>query len=1021
MTYLRVLVGRWSRRDRLAVLVIALTVALLVGAALLVVAAGDQTHSLAAEHEGNASIVGYDSVDRASQAADPDDVVLPTATAVGPEGDTDRIVGIPADAPALGLSTQPDGTVAPDANGETWRLEGSGETTTTEVEPANASDGVVPPTWLRTTPETLEEVGPTGALVVSPADGDGNEDREGAPVVGALEFFTQGADDVLGIVRTGVAAAGVIVAATLSSVVRMTIRDRARTIRVARATGAPPRRIRAALAARAGAIAAAGGVLGYAIGVVVTNAAVTAAIVVGLPTTLSVTVTPDLVRFVAAMLAAIILVGIATGYVTARAATTKPPALVGRDGHDRGSSTPSGRLRRIGGGVRDRLEPTVLAVRTILPATATLSTFAVIVLLVASLGTIGASLSTTGTTVADPDASHPAESRVSADYAETLAERGVPASPEILLFASHGEEPYLVRGVDYAAFESVSDARIVDGDPPADDEEAVVGVELADALGLEPGDELAVGGSTDPAVGIVTVAGTVETGGFADHQLLVSLPTARHLSGLESDEVNQIRTTATGASDAAQTAETAETESATVVDLEAPDHVRPGETVSVEATVWNPTAETAERELEATIGEAEQRRSVELGGYERRTVTFELSAPPAGEYELSVGDDETTVAVDDAPPLESLSLPESGPTGASLSVPVRETTGDPVSNATVEIGNRTAETGSDGVARIELPETPGTYDATVYAGERERNETIRVAHDADPEPTTSLSISPSSPSVHAQPTATVDLENPWDRPLETEVELDGAGTTDRTAVTLEPGETATRTATLSRQPPGEHTVTVGAGDRTLATAEYEVVGDDRVVSALAASGHHRSDGGVESAVEYAMGNLQVLLSALTGLAAVTVVGATSAVLARAIRARRRTLAIYRATGASPGRVLAVVLGDAARIGVVAAAAAVGIGIVALEALAATGQLTAFGISLEPRPTATVALGVFAGGLVLTLLAALVATLPLVWRSPASLLSEPSAGPTTTDRRARLDSERERKREREPEPAIDSSD
>lgn len=1001
MTYLRVLVGRWSRRDRLAVLVIALTVALLVGASLLVVAAGDQTRSLAAEHEGNASVVGYDSVDRASQDAGPDDVVLPTATAVGPEGDTRRIVALPADTPALGLPDQPDGTVAPDAEGETWRLEGSDGTTTTAVEPANASDAILPPTWLQTTPGTLEDVGPTGALVVSPVDGGGNEDRGGAPLVGALEFFTQGADDVLGIVRTGVAAAGVIVAATLSSVVRMTIRDRARTIRVARATGASPRRIRVAFAARAGTIGAAGGVLGYAIGVVVTNAAVTAAIVVGLPTTLSVTVTPELVRFVAAMLASITLFGIGTGYVTARAATTKPPARVGRDGSDGGSSAPSGRLRRVGSGVRNRLGPTVLAARTVVPTAATLSTFAVIVLLVASLGTIGASLSTAGTTVADPDASHPAESRVSVDFAETLAERGVPASPEILLFASHGEEPYLVRGVDYAAFESVSDARIADGDPPVGDEEAVVGVELADALEVEPGDELAVGGSTEPAMDVVTVVGTVETGGFADHQLLVSLPTARHLAGLESDEVNQIRTTATGGSN---TSEAGEPET-TVVDLEAPNHVHPDETVSVEATVWNPTAEPVERELEATIGETEQHRTVELEGHERRTVTFELPTPPAGKYELSVGDDEAAIIVTDAPPLDSLSLPESGPTGASLSIPVRETTGGPVSNATVEIGNRTAETGTDGVARIELPETPGTYDATVRADERERNETVRVAHDANPEPATSLSISPSSPSVHAQPTATVELENPWDRPLETPIELAGPGTTDRTTVALEPDETATRTAALSRQPPGEYGVAVATGNRTLATAEYEVVGDDRVVSALAASGYHRSDGGVESAVEYAMGNLQVLLGALTGLAAVTVVGATSAVLARAIRARRRTLAIYRATGASPGRVLAIVLGDAARIGVVASAAAVGIGIVALEALAAAGRLTAFGISLGPRPTTTVALGVFAGGLVLTLLAALVATLPLVWRSPASLLSEPSARPAANDDRERPGSER----------------
>ncbi|MFU8866711.1 ABC transporter permease, partial [Natronococcus sp.] len=582
----------------------------------------------------------------------------------------------------------------------------------------------------------------------------------------------------------------------------------------------------------------------------------------------------------------------------------------------------------------------------------------------------------------------------------------------ILLFASHDEEPYLVRGVDYAAFERVSGARIADGSPPAGDEEAVVGVELADALEVEPGDELAVGGSTEPAVGVVTVVGTVETGGFADHQLLVSLPAARHLSGLEADEVNQIRTSATGASDAS---EAADAETTTVVDLEAPTHARPGETVAVEATVWNPATDPVEREFEARLGGDERRLSVDLEGHERQTVTFELSAPRAGKYELSVGDDETAITVADAPPLESLSLPESGPTGASLSVPVRETTGHPVPNATVEIGNRTAETGTDGVARIELPDSPGTYDATVRAGERERNGTVRVAHDADPEPATSLSISPSSPSIHAQPTATVDLANPWDRPLETSIELEGAGTTDRTTVALEPGETTTRTATLSRQLPGEHAVAVAAGDRTLATAEYEVVGDDRVVSALAASGHHRSDGGVESAIEYAMGNLQVLLGALTGLAAVTVVGATSAVLARTIRARRRTLAIYRATGASPGRVLAVVLGDAARIGVVASAAAVGIGIGALEGLAAAGRLTAFGISLDPWPTATVALGVFTGGLVLTLLAALVATAPLLWRSPASLLSGSSAGPTTTDRHDHPGAERGSS------PAIDSSD
>lgn len=112
------------------------------------------------------------------------------------------------------------------------------------------------------------------------------------------------------------------------------------------------------------------------------------------------------------------------------------------------------------------------------PEPATLSTFAVIVLLVASLGTVGASLSADGTAIAEPDAAHPADSRVSADYAESLERRGIPASPEILLFASRDGNPHPVRGVDYDSFATVSDARIVEGTVPTADKEAVVASEL---------------------------------------------------------------------------------------------------------------------------------------------------------------------------------------------------------------------------------------------------------------------------------------------------------------------------------------------------------------------------------------------------------------------------------------------------------------------------------------------------------------------------------------------------------------
>ncbi|MFC4438489.1 MULTISPECIES: FtsX-like permease family protein [Natrialbaceae] len=988
MTYLRVLVGRWSRRDRLAVLVIALTVALLVGATLLVVAAGDQTSNLAAEYDANASVAAYDSVDAAQEAAGSDAVVLPMATAVGPDGERHRVAAVPDDSAGLDLPAQPNATVGPTAESAEWRLEGADGSQTETIEPAGtASSGLLPPTWLRTTPETLEAVGPTDALVVSPASSDAGA-GDGSPLVGTLAFFVEGTDDVLEIVWTGVAAAGVIIAVTLSSVVRMTIRDRAPTIRVIRATGAPPRRVRAALAARAGLLAAAGGVLGYAIGVIVTNAAVTVAVVVGLPTTLSVQVTPRIALGILAILAVLTTVGLVTGYLTARIATAKPPAHVGRDGQPSDSSESHSKLPHGVVPLR-RLTPTVLAARTIVPTTATLSTFAVVVLLVASLGTIGASVSTDGATISDPEATHPVNSQVPSGYAETLSDRNIAASPEILLFTSYEEQPYLARGVDYESFADVTDARIVDGAPPETNGEAVVGVELARTLALEPGDELVVGGSTEEALTQVTVVGTYETGGLEDHQLLVSLPTARHLSTVEPGQVNQIRTDATDQP-------LASAANATVVEIDASSHAQPGETVSIETTVWNPTDDRVDQELSATLGDSQTTRTVDLEAHERRTVNLELEAPSAGEYELTVGELSRSVTVADAPPLELVTLPDAAPTGESLQVHVQDTTGEPVEGATVAIDDRTVETDAEGTAWLELPTTADTYDVTVDADDRELNESLQVADDVEPSPAADVSLSPDSPSIHTEPTAEVRLTNPWNRTVEAPIEIEGPATSHREQVSLEPTETTTVTTTLAQQPPGEYRVHVTSASRALATTEYEVAGDDRLVSALAASGHYRDGGGLGTAIDYAMGNLHVLLGALTGLAAVTVVGATSAVLARAVRARRRTLAIYRATGASPRRILGLVLADAARIGTVAAAAAVVVAVGALETLAVAGRLTAFGIALEARPTAAVALGVFGGGLALTLVAALVATVPLLRASPASLLSPSRARPADRD-------------------------
>ena len=79
MSYRRALLFRWSREDRLAVAVVAVTVAFLVGTTLFVFAASTQTATLAADFESTGSATYYESTAEAEAAAPPDAVVLPVA------------------------------------------------------------------------------------------------------------------------------------------------------------------------------------------------------------------------------------------------------------------------------------------------------------------------------------------------------------------------------------------------------------------------------------------------------------------------------------------------------------------------------------------------------------------------------------------------------------------------------------------------------------------------------------------------------------------------------------------------------------------------------------------------------------------------------------------------------------------------------------------------------------------------------------------------------------------------------
>jgi uncharacterized membrane protein len=248
-----------------------------------------------------------------------------------------------------------------------------------------------------------------------------------------------------------------------------------------------------------------------------------------------------------------------------------------------------------------------------------------------------------------------------------------------------------------------------------------------------------------------------------------------------------------------------------------------------------------------------------------------------------------------------------------------------------------------------------------------------------------LRVYPSQPSLTTRPEARVVLANPWAEPANVTVRIDGPGGALERSVAVPPGGRRTVSTRLAQRPPGSYEVTASVDGRRVRTVEYRVSGDRRIVSALATAGGGGTTG-LSQGIEVVLGNFRILLGALLGLAAFMTVGGTTATFAQAVSARRRTLGVHRATGASPRRILRLVLADAARIGLVASVAAFCLALLALQALGAAGYLTFFGIGLRPVPSLTVTVGTLVGSVCVTLLGATITTLGLLRVPPASLLS-----------------------------------
>lgn len=997
MRFESTLVASWSRREWLSVAVITVTAAFLIGSGILLITVGSYTATLEDELGSPASVSYAESYEQARETADSDDVVFPLVRVPVDGGQTHYVLGIPPDAPdrieSASVAWEPadipdppsEGLYGPVLRPEQQQV-GSDPV---PVAPHRTESRLFASGWYVGSADLVTSLGDAHAIVIDAGTaGEPGQvagwQLDGAPLIAALPFLLQGVSQIVRTLSLAVVGSGLLILIVVYNVTRMSIRDRSQEIQVARSTGISPYRLFGLLEARVAVVTGTGVALGFAVGLISTNAAINAATYAGVPVTLRTVVTPEILQLCLRITGFLFGMGLVAGVLAAVPVISRDPAGVTQDATQGSNRLSADRLETITG-------TTFVSWRALIPTTATLAVFVLIVLLISAIGGAIAPLATTSSgTVVESGAPHPLNSRLSEDYADVLRSQNLSASPEVLYAQTLDGDPYLVRGANFTAFRSVSDARLATGHHPQAPDQAVIGRSLATTLDIEVGDTITIGGSVTPGVRRVTVVGTFTGSGITDDQLIVPLTTAQGLA-TGAGEVHLIRTDGTTQ---AFDQVTQSSDTIVVTDISGQSTAEAGSNYTVSVTARNLGSERATREITVRIGGNTRSVNVSLpeAGTDQVDITFTLSGP--GTYTVSAAGVTRSLDVYDArtfviPP----EYPDRAPPDSTLVVPAATRNGTTFEDATVTLGDNRALTTSDGAAPIRVPQDPGTYQITVEkSGYTSATHQLTVEEQAPQRLAGRLTVRPSTGTRLTNPTVEIQLANPWGRFVVRNVSLVTPSTVETRTVEMTGGNvtrltlSASETGFVQRTPPGSYELRLVANENALATTTYEVTGDERIAATLASEGAYASGTGIGRAIENVFGNVQVLFLIVIGLAGLSVIGGTTATFAYAVYTSNQTIGIHRATGASPRQILQMLFADAVRIAVPAALLAFGIAFSVLQVLVLADLLVVFGVRLAV-PLSPFIVGVTVlGGALLAVVSALGAGAVFAYAVPYRLLS-----------------------------------
>jgi ABC-type lipoprotein release transport system permease subunit len=843
MGHERALLARWTRRDWLAIAVIALTTTFLVGTTVTLLATSAQIEGEIQSLDGLEAVEVHGAGEEPHGAMD-----LPVATAATANDTNVTVIGVPDRRITLTGSFDeatlsappPDGVVERESgSASTVHLAGRSGSVTATVQPAS-NRSVLPPRWYVTSQSTVRELGRTGTFELRSNDSANatHIPERGTLLLGTPSFLVGGGRELLQLLGLVALGSGLLIGVTVYSVTRMTVRDRRQALFVVRSTGGTRSRLVGLFGLRAGLLTAVGAGFGYAFGVILVNAILNVATYYGTLTTIDISGSPTDWIVIGGVVGLLWFIGTAAGALSVVGTAYAPPATLMGVGTTaiEGSSRVADRLR-------DALGLEVVGVRTIVPMATALTVLVAIAVVSVSVGVTLAPLAgATDGVVMSPDASYPLQSQVDKNLVESFRAADIPASPEVLLPQVKDGQPYMLRGVNYSAYANVSETRLHAGHRPTRVDQAVIGDGLARTLGVEVGDRIIVGGGTAFGIDHVTVVGRFSAPGYLDDQLLISLPAAQQLANLDPGAVQIIRTTGveeppppddngTATQTPPEDDESTPTPADIVVtDVAAPETATPNTSIPIEVTLRNRGERSGSIDLSLPRNGTTRETTIAVNASRERTVTLPISFSRPGNYTVTIGEIYSDIRIDPVPAdvvVTNVTVPDTGV--VNRSVPVEVTLGNRggrPGNHTLSLSwngttrNTTVTVDAGNTRRVTLPASfgaPGTYTVTVAGVDSQ----IRIDEPAPADIVVTNVTVPDTGVVNRSVPVEVTLTNQGDQPGTLNLNVPDNGTARNTTVALEGRETRQVTLPAVFGTPGTYNITVAGTDYSIQIVESE--------------------------------------------------------------------------------------------------------------------------------------------------------------------------------------------------------